>query len=172
MNRETKDSHDKGNRSRNPNPALFRRLAGALVCVLFGSLLGWGVHALWQMEATPGVDSLKEQMMHRKTRTMEQILDGLVRGNLRAVEKSAEQMKSIGIHLNWYSSSEMYQSNDQRFRQSTFDLIEAAQRRDHDAAKESALLLERSCIECHSIINFLPKPRTFDSTVPLIQLYL
>ena len=43
--------------------------------------------------------------------------------------------------------------NDKRFRESTLDLIEAAQNRDHDAAKESARRLERSCIECHALIN-------------------
>ena len=35
---------------------------------------------------------------------MGDILDGLVRGNLRRVEESAEHMKSIGININWYSS--------------------------------------------------------------------
>ena len=102
--------------------------------------------------------TFNEQMMHRKTRTMEQILDGLVRGNMRRVEKSAEHMKSIGVHLNWYSSSELYENNDELFRQLTFELIEAAQHRDHDAAKESALRLERSCIECHALINFQKNP--------------
>ena len=115
--------------------------------------LAWGVHALWQMEDIPATSTFKEQMMHRKTQAMEQILDGLVRGDLRRVEKSAEHMKSIGVHVNWYSSSEVYENNNDLFRQLTFDLIDAAQRRDHVAAKESALQLERSCIECHALIN-------------------
>ncbi len=38
-------------------------------------------------------------------------------------------------------------------RDSTADLIEAASERDHHAAKEAALRLERSCIECHALIN-------------------
>jgi hypothetical protein len=131
----------------------FPLIGGAIFCVLFGAFLGWGVHALWQMEDTPVTSTFNEQMMHRKTRTMEQILDGLVRGDLRRVEKSAEQMKSIGVHVNWYSSSEIYGNNSERFRQLTFELTDAAQRRDHVAAKESALLLERSCIDCHALIN-------------------
>ncbi len=77
---------------------------------------------------------------------------------MRSVEKSAEHMKSIGVHLDWYSSSELYESNDERFRQSTLELIEAAKNRDHEAAKESALRLERSCIECHALINFQQNP--------------
>ena len=136
----------------------FPLVGGAIFCVLFGAFLAWGVHALWQMDDTQVTSTLKEQMMHRKTRTMEQILDGLVRGNMRSVEKSALHMKSIGVHLNWYSSSELYESSDERFRQSTLDLIGAAQKPDYDAAKESALRLERSCIECHALINFQNNP--------------
>lgn len=152
MSRETKNPG--ANRFPGTTPVHYQMVAGALVCVISGTLLGWGVHALWQMDDAQVTSTLKEQMMHRKTRTMEQILDGLVRGNMRSVEKSAEHMKSIGFHVNWYSSSELYESNDERFRQSTLDLIEAAEKRDHDAAKVSALRLERSCIECHAVINF------------------
>lgn len=97
--------------------------------------------------------TFNEQMMHRKTRTMEQILDGLVRGDLRRVQDSAEHMWKIGHRLNWYLSSPLYENNDEIFRDSTSALIEAARQRDHAAAKESALRLERSCIECHVLIN-------------------
>ena len=131
----------------------FWLITGALVCVLFGAFMAWGIRALWQLEDTRGTNTLKEQMMHRKTRTMEHILDGLVRGDLRRVEDSAEHMWTIGHRLNWYLSSPLYENNDEIFRDSTADLIEAAQQRDHDAAKESALRLERSCIECHALIN-------------------
>ena len=158
MSRETKNPGDRPNRLHKTVPVPFQVVAGALACVLFGVLLGWGIHALWQMDDPPVTSTLREQMMHRKTRTMEQILDGLVRGNMRNVEKSAVHMNSIGVHLDWYSASELYESNDERFRQSTLDLIEAARKRDHDAAKESALRLERSCIECHALINFQENP--------------
>ena len=128
-------------------------IGGSIFCVLLGAFLAWGVHAMWQMEDIPVTTTFNEQMMHRKTRTMEQILDGLIRGDLRRVENSAERMKSIGLHVNWYSSSEVYENNNELFRQLTFELVDAAQRRDHVAAKESALWLERSCIECHALIN-------------------
>jgi hypothetical protein len=84
-------------------------------------------------------------MMHRKSKAMADILDGLVRGNLRSVEESAEHMKSIGAHLNWYSSSKLYEKHDEGFRQSTLDLLEAAQKRDHDAAKSSRCGSCRNC---------------------------
>ena len=156
MNQETKNPSAESS-SENDSSAFPSGRRSTRLCAVC-ALLGWGVHALWQMDDIPVTSTLNEQMMHRKTRTMEQILDGLVRGNMRSVEKSAEHMKSIGVHLDWYSSSELYENNDERFRQSTLDLIDAAQRRDHDAAKESALGLERSCIECHALINLQERP--------------
>ncbi len=68
MSRETKKPGDPPNRLHKTIPVRFQVVAGALVCVLFGALLGWGVHALWQMEDIPVTSTLKEQMMHRKTR--------------------------------------------------------------------------------------------------------
>ncbi len=136
--------------------SLFERfplIVGAVACVLFGGLMALGVRALWQLDETPATSTFKEQMMHRKTRTMEQILDGLVRGDLRRVENSAERMWDIAGNLDWYMSNPLYEDNSIVFRESTAALIESARQRDHSVAKESALRLERSCIECHELIN-------------------
>jgi hypothetical protein len=130
----------------------FQMFVGALVCALAGGLMTLAVIGLWQMGKIPATSSLEEQMMHRKTRTMERILDGLVRGDLRRVEASAEQMQSIGQALNWYLSLPVYERNDEIFRDSTLAVLEAARQGDYAAAKESALRLERSCIECHGLI--------------------
>lgn len=151
----------KGSEAETPNTQLTptaskeRRwlVAGACSCILFGGFMAWGIHALWRMDDIRITSTLEEQMMRRKSQTTAEILDGLVHSNMRSVEKSAEHMKSIGVHLNWHSSSELYENNNEQFRQAVLDLIEAAKQRDHDAAKESALRLERSCIECHALIN-------------------
>lgn len=143
---------------RRANAERYWLIIGAMVCVLFGVFIAWGVHALWQLDNAEVTSTFEEQMMHRKSKTMADILDGLVRGRMHSVEKAAERMTSIGVHLNWYSSSELYENEDERFRESTLDLLQDAQNRDHDAAKESALRLERSCIECHALINSREKP--------------
>jgi hypothetical protein len=101
-----RDSNDQDN----PLPRLARNkhfplIAGALACVLFGAFMVLGVLVLWQLDDTPVTSTVKEQIMHRKTRTMAQISDGLVRGDLRRVEASAEGMWKIGQELNWYLAS-------------------------------------------------------------------
>jgi predicted transposase YbfD/YdcC len=136
----------------------FPVIAGALACILIGALMALGVVTLWQLDDIPVTNTFKQQMMHRKTRTMTEITDGLVRGRLGGVEASAERMWQIGHTLNWYLSSDLYENNDEVFRDSTSELIEAARQRDYDAAKEAALRLERSCIECHALVNRVRVP--------------
>jgi predicted transposase YbfD/YdcC len=131
----------------------FPVFVGAVACVLFGMFLALGVRAFWGLDPTPGTTTVQEQMMHRKTRTMEQILDGLVRGDLSRVEESAELMWDIANKLDWYLTNPLYEQDSNVFRDSTTALIESARQRDYSAAKESALRLERSCIECHELIN-------------------
>jgi hypothetical protein len=131
----------------------FPLITGAVACILFGVVMASGVYWMWQMENTPVTGDFRGRVMHRKTRTMNLITDGLVRGELRRVQSSAETMWEIGQTLNWYLSSDQFEDNNRIFRDSTRDLVQAARQRDHDAAKEAALRLERSCIECHALIN-------------------
>jgi hypothetical protein len=136
----------------------FPLVAGVLACMFFGAFLALGVYVFWQLDDFRVTRTLKEKMMHRKTRAMAEISDGLVRGDLRRVESSAEDMRRIGQTLDWHLSSPLYENNNEIFRDSTHELIEAARQRDHTAAKESALQLERSCIECHALINREKRP--------------
>lgn len=87
---------------------LWPHIAGANTLIHFSAFLGGGIHALWQMDNEPVKGtSLSSQMMHRKTRTMEQILDSLVRGDMRLVGTSTVHMNSIGDTLDWYSTKEL-----------------------------------------------------------------
>jgi len=144
--------------SRATTKRLFPLIVGAVTCFFFGAAMALGVYMLWQLDDLQATSSLEEQMMHRKTRTMTQILDGLVRGDLRRVERSAEHMWRLGQRLDWYLSSSLYEKTNEMFRDSTRELIAVARQGDHVAAKESALRLERSCIECHAFINAAKNP--------------
>lgn len=151
-------SFDDGSQSGAATSERPRRFLVGFAWLLFGAFLTWAFYAIWQRDNPMENDSFKEQMMHRKTRTMENVLDGLVRGDLNRVKDSADRMWEIGHSLNWYVSSPLYEDNDEVFRQSTAELIEAAREGDYEAAKESALRLERSCIECHALINRQANP--------------
>lgn len=95
--------------------------------------------------------------MHRKTSAMQDILDGMIRGDLRRVETAADQMAAYGNTIEWYLAATEYQNHGESFRGAVDDLRTAARERDMDSAKEATLRLERSCIECHVLMNQQPR---------------
>ena len=121
--------------------------------------IAWSVLWLWQTAAeidrNPFRNDAQAQMMHRKTTAMQAISDGLIRGDLRRVESTAKQLSAYGDAINWYLSATAYEKNGEKFQQSVGDLITAAGKRDMNSAKEVVLRLERSCIECHIVMNQL-----------------
>lgn len=91
--------------------------------------------------------------MHRKTNAMHDILDGMIRGDLRRVETAANRMNDYGNTIEWYLSAAEYEKHGENFRGAVDHLRAAAGERDMDSAKEATLRLERSCIECHVLMK-------------------
>ena len=77
----------------------------------------------------------------------------MIRNDLRRVETTAKQLSAYGNAIDWYLSATAYEKNGEKFQQSVDDLITAAGKRDVNSTKEAVLRLERSCIECHIVMN-------------------
>jgi len=133
----------------------------AIVGVSFGTMtfLGivWSVHWLWQTagehDRNPPRGGVPEQLMNRKSSAMQDILDGMIRGDLKQVNAAAKRMEAYGDTIEWYLSHSEYDKHGERFRSSVDALQEATGRQDIESAKETVLELERSCIECHMVMN-------------------
>lgn len=134
-----------------------RLIAGVSGALLAIAAIVWSVRWLSQTAGehgrNPSRGGLMDQMMHRKTSAMQDILDGMIRGNLRRVETAADQMTAYGNTIKWYLSSAEYEKHGEDFRGAVDDLRVAARERDMDSAKEATLRLERSCLECHVLMN-------------------
>jgi hypothetical protein len=91
--------------------------------------------------------------MNRKSSAMQDILEGMIRGDLQRVNKAAKKLEDYGDTIEWYLSHSEYDKHGERFRSSVDALQEAAGQRDVESAKEAILELERSCIECHMVMN-------------------
>ena len=65
MSREIKNPGATKSSSQNDSSAFPSGRRSTRLCPLC-ALLGWGVHALWQMNDTQVTGTLKEQMMHRR----------------------------------------------------------------------------------------------------------
>lgn len=133
-----------------------RLVAGVSGALLASVAIVWSVLWLWQTAAeidrNPPQGGFKEQMMHRKTSEMQDILDGMIRGDLRRVETAAGRMNVYGNTIDWYLSAGEYEKHGEEFHRSVDDLIDAARVRDMNSAKEATLRLERSCLECHVLM--------------------
>jgi hypothetical protein len=136
----------------------FAAVSGALLAVV---AIVWSVLWLWRTSAeidrNPPQGGFKEQLMHRKTNAMQDILEGMIQGDLRRVETAANRMNDYGNTIEWYLSSTEYQRYGEGFRGAVHDLRTAARERDIDSAKETTLRLERSCLECHILMNQRPR---------------
>ncbi len=96
---------------------------------------------------------IKTQMMHRKSVAMQTILEAMIRGDLRRVERAANQLVDYRHTIEHFLSSDEYEKYGEDFRKSVNDVIDAAAQNDQNSAKEATLRLERSCIECHMLMN-------------------
>jgi len=133
---------------------LFAGVLGvSLAMVAIVSLLIWLWQTVAEIDRKPPQGGLKEQLMHRKTSAMQDILDGMIRGDLRRVETAANLMAAYDNTIKEYHSTAEYQKHGESFRGAVGDLRAAARERHIDSAKEATLRLERSCLECHVLMN-------------------
>ena len=91
--------------------------------------------------------------MHRKSVAMQTILEAMITGDLQRVERTANQLVEYRNTIEHFLSSAEYEKYGEDFRKSVDDVIDAAARRDRNSTKEAILRLERSCIECHLLMN-------------------
>ena len=129
----------------------FRQIVVVLTVVLAIVAVVWLLQML--IASVPLGGSLKTQMMHRKTMAMQTIMDGMIRGDLHRIKTAARQLVEYGDAIEHYLSSAEYEKYGEDFRRSLSDVINAANRSDQKSAKEAVLRLERSCIECHQLMN-------------------
>ena len=132
-------------------------MQGVAIGVLFSAVSAGVFYAAWnatvEYDADPGRATIGNQLMRRKSATMEDILDGMIYGNLQRVESAAKKMEAYGDTLGTFLTSSEYVDQDREFHASVSDLGTAAADDDLSAAKEATLRLERTCIECHALIN-------------------
>jgi hypothetical protein len=144
------------------SPTMISRRPLRLFFAVFGALLAlvaivWSAYWTWktavEIDRQPPRSDFKEQLMHRKTSALQDILEGMIRGDMRLVETAADRMENYGSTIKWYLSAVEYREHGESFRDATDALRAAARAGDLDSAKEATLRLERSCLDCHIQIN-------------------
>lgn len=146
-------------------PISLQLMIGVAGALLASVAIAWSFLWLWQrageIDRKPPQSGVKEQLMHRKTNAMQDILDGMIRGDLRRVETAANRMNDYGHAIGWYlsvdesvdKSVDKYEHHGEEFHRAVADLLGASRGGDFNSAKEATLRLERSCMECHVVMN-------------------
>jgi hypothetical protein len=122
-----------------------------------GAFLLWTAQLFWhtaaEIDRNPSRSTVVRKLMHRKSEAMHDILDEMVAGNLGRVHSAAKRMERYGETTDGYLASELYDKYGADFHKAVDELSAAAAQQDVHNVKEAALRLERSCIECHMVVN-------------------
>lgn len=125
--------------------------------IAFGALVVWFLQFAWakvqEHDANPRRASVKNQLMRRKAVAMEDALHAIIGGNLPEVNSAAVRMKQSARTIDGFLATEVYKKHGDDFHGSLEDLITTTAAGDRDGAKEAILRVEKSCIECHYLIN-------------------
>ncbi len=138
-----------------------KKTTNTLIMVACGIALGalalWFLQFAWEKvqehDANPRRASVKNQLMRRKASAMDDALHAAIRGNLSQVNAAAVRMKQSASTIDGFLATEVYKMHGDDFHSSIDDLLAATDAGDRDGTKEAILRLERSCIECHYLIN-------------------
>lgn len=135
----------------------FGLIVGVLVGLLLGATLIWSLQTAWDFagaqDQDPASGSLKGQMMRRKSAAMAQMLDAVVDGDLREVGATAERIQTYKTTIDGFLRTVIYRKHGEAFHQSLAEIGRAVRDADRNAVKEAVLRLERSCIDCHQLLN-------------------
>ena len=84
---------------------------------------------------------------------MDEALNATIGGNLTRVNAAAVRMKQAASTIDGFLATPVYAKHGEDFHSSIDDLIAATSQNDREGTKEAILRLEKSCIECHYLIN-------------------
>jgi FtsZ-interacting cell division protein ZipA len=128
--------------------------------VVLVALLIWSATELWRYveehDANPSRDGLKEQMMQRKARAMEDITDALAQGRLDQVGAAVSRMDEYASTIKRFLATDVYETHGEDFEDAIRDLQSAVDRQDQPGAEAATERLQRTCLDCHAGLSRTP----------------
>jgi hypothetical protein len=105
---------------------------------------------LWTAVAFPQERQLKG-LMREKLNHAQQILAAVVTSDWPALERHSRDLSRIAEDPAWMAAftTPMYARQREAFLRATQDLLDAAQRRDLEAAPIAYVSLTLTCVQCH-----------------------
>lgn len=137
------------------------KMSNTLLTVICGGAIGalllWLGQLAWkgiqEHDANPHRAGVQNQLMRRKSAAMDAALSATLRGNLAQVNAATRRIRESAGRITGFLSTDMYNQYGDDFFQAIEDLLAATSANDREASKEAILRLEKSCIDCHFLIN-------------------
>ena len=100
-------------------------------------------------------DSKKvSELMHRKLKHAQKVLEGIALGDFDAITKHAEELIQISKAVEWHVvKTPRYEVHSNEFRRAADSLIEKAKEKNLDGAALSYVDLTLTCVRCHKHVR-------------------
>ena len=100
----------------------------------------------------PASGGMTSQMMGRKSREFQTILDGLMQHDYRQVDRAAAELERVSGAMGWYISEASYGPDGAALREGLGALRAAVSRDDAAAAAAAVSKVVDACVHCHEQI--------------------
>jgi hypothetical protein len=132
-------------------PSLPQALALVALVVIFVGGVVASVAWAWRFAEgyNPASGGMTNQMMDRKSRELQAILDGLMQHDYRQVDRAAAELERISGATGWYISEASYGPDGAALREGLGALRAAVNSDDAAAAAAAASQVVNSCMHCH-----------------------
>ena len=121
-----------------------------LAPLILASLFGSTKSTYTQVKKESGV----KEAMRKKVAYSQQVLVGITLEDYGLIANNAEKLVELSNKTNWYSRQvPEYELFLNEFRRSAEQLMEAAKRKNLDAASLAYVQMTLSCVSCHKFIR-------------------
>lgn len=124
-------------------------LAAAFV---FGGLSVWVYQKAAAFDEGDNQVSFKGKIMERKSDALQDLLDAVLRGNLKGAGAASLRLQQYSATIDGFLDSDMYVESGQAYTSALQQFREAASGEDWEAVKSAVIAIERSCLECHQVL--------------------
>jgi len=128
-----------------------KRWLGPALAIGLLSLMTWG--ALGRTQEDPAKRDVKA-FMRAKLTHMQKALEGITTEDYDLITESASKMRLLSLDAQWrVFPTEEYQQHSREFRRVASTVIEAAKKKNLDAAALGYVDLTMKCVSCHSYMR-------------------
>jgi hypothetical protein len=118
--------------------------------------------------AAPQDRDVVSDLMHKKLKHAQKVLEGLAVNDFDMIAKHAQELMLLSKKAEWMVvKTPKYELRSNEFRRTAEDLIQNAKQKNIDAATLSYMDMTMSCVRCHKYVREIRRARLDEDEVPI-----